>query len=297
MKKMILSLILILISSYAFAGELDQKINSFVDDLKIRKKSGMIVKETVNSNTGDILDYSKKVKNILENSLSRRYTILEPNDEKLKEEQEKSVSGYAIKFSDYIVLSSYEVKEEHVYIEIKILSVHNSALVTSEIISVSRESAEPYMKDYTDRELSIIIYQQKRQIKELLNKQREEKERASALLRIREQREKIEMINNGDYEEEIPEPEIDRVFPKNGKAILFGGLLAGFYGSTFHAIANDPDKKESSRGGAKTLGNILYVTAAWCAGSVAYKYYTSNKEIVYIIPSANRITIAMSKKF
>lgn len=296
-----LCIVFTLLSFQILAESMSKEIEGFVNDLQIKPKSVVVIGEITHLHTGKKWELSQKIKNILVHALGKRFSVMDRSLEKsLKQEREKSISGYSILATDYHLTGTYEIKKEVVQIELKILSVDTSELVASKTIIVDRSLIEIYLRDYSEQELDLIIDKQNREIRSLLKIQEEQREKVRKLQEIRDQKEKMSMINRGEYVEEVERPKREYKFPKGGKRILAIGGVAGIYGAINHAAASSLrlKNKEGAASIGENIGNLLYLISAVCFGYVGYKYYSSGSEQkMYISASPNKITFFISKRF
>lgn len=266
------------------AESLDRQMRIFVDDLQIKNKSGIIIDDISNLNTGRRWELSEKIKNSLVNALEKRFIIIDRSQEMLlNREREKSVSGYIVPKADYILIGTYEVKMDKVLIRLRILVVKTSELVTSYDIQVDRESVEMYMKDYSEGELDSIIDRQNKEIKELLEKRKKENKKILKFQQIRQQKEAIFRIKKG-YSMPFKE--------RTGKLFWIGIVTAGYGFMSFSAANKIDSEGKEGAGVGRLIGAISYLASGWAF----YTYFSDDGSIV-MSTSPQNITLSFTKKF
>ena len=277
----ILIFIIAMFQNSASGGELDREMRIFVSDLQIRYRSGIIVEDIINLNTGRKWELSDKIKNSLVDAIKRRFVVIDPSID-LKKEREKSLSGYSVIKADYVLIGKYEVKKNIVRISLKLLLVDTSEIVVYKRIDIYRSSIEMYLTDYSEEELNRIIDKNNESIKDLLDKHEEKSKRLLKLQRIKQQRKSISRIRDGDY---------DPFSNQNYKLLWFAGAGV-FYGATSFSAAKraEADGKKGADF-IRVLGALSYAGASWCV----YKYF--NDQDISLHASMSKIYVSVSKKF
>lgn len=277
----LLIFIIVMFQDSASGGELDREMRIFVSDLQIRYRSGIIVEDVINLNTGRKWELSGKIKNSLVDAIKRRFIVIDPSID-LKKEREKSLSGYSVIKADYVLIGKYEVKKNIVRISLKLLRVDTSEVVVSRHIDIYRSSIEMYLTDYSEEELDMIIDKNNESIKDLLDKHEEKSKRLLKLQRIKQQRKSISRIRDGDY---------DPFSNQNYKLLWFAGAGV-FYGSTSFTAARraEADGKKGADF-VRLLGILSYAGASWCV----YTYF--NDQDISVQTSMSKIYVSITRKF